>query len=128
MDAVIQNKVSLLAQAVRVSPDKANQILTEIRNRLWEIQALREWVTFKSRGESMVGKTICITGTLTTGTRPQIEQMVKDAGGQVSSSVSSRTTHLVTNDTKSGSSKNTSAARLGIPIISEQDLLQMLGK
>ena len=35
-------------------------------------------------------------------------------------------TYLVTNDTKSGSSKNVKAASLGIPVITEEQFLKLL--
>ena len=41
-------------------------------------------------------------------------------------SVTSKTNYLVNNDTASGSSKNKKAKELGIPIISEEELLKLL--
>jgi DNA ligase (NAD+) len=125
LDAVDSNNPSLLAKAVRVSSDKAQSIIQEINDRRAEVDALRTKVQFKQAGTTLVGRVICITGTLNSAPRPKIEQMIKDAGGQVSSSCTSRTTHLVTNDPNSGSSKNNTARKLGIPIISEQQLLSM---
>ena len=44
----------------------------------------------------------------------------------MTSSVSSKTHYLVNNDINSTSSKNATAKSLGIPIITEEDLLNML--
>ena len=43
-------------------------------------------------------------------------------------SVSSKTDYLINNDTTSNSSKNQKAKELGIPIISEEDFINMTGK
>ena len=46
--------------------------------------------------------------------------------GSGKSSVTKDLSYLVTNDTTSGSSKNQKAAKLGIPVISEKDFLELL--
>lgn len=43
-------------------------------------------------------------------------------------SVSSKTDYLINNDTTSNSSKNQKAKELGIPIISEEDFINITGK
>jgi DNA ligase (NAD+) len=48
------------------------------------------------------------------------------AGYEVKSSVAKGLTYLVTNDPKSGSSKNTKARQLGIKIITEKEFLALL--
>ena len=72
------------------------------------------------------GKSFCFTGELTTMKRADAEQLVKKNGGSVKSSVTKDLSYLVTNDTTSGSSKNQKAAKLGIPVISEKDFLELL--
>ena len=52
--------------------------------------------------------------------------MVKKLGGTCKSSVTKDLSYLVTNDTSSGSSKNVKAAKLGIPIINEEEFLAMV--
>lgn len=42
----------------------------------------------------------------------------------MSGSVSGKTDYLINNDTGSGSSKNRAAARLGIPVISEEEFIE----
>lgn len=126
LDTILSGQSHKLAEAIRVSPEKAKSIGKEIKSRIIEIEKLRSQITYRETTTTMVGKVICITGTLTSGPRPKIEQMIRDAGGQVVSSCSSRTSYLVTNDPNSGSSKNRDAHRHKVPIISEDQLLTML--
>ena len=78
-----------------------------------------------SEGE-LSGKSFCFTGELRTLKRADAETMVKKLGGTCKSSVTKDLSYLVTNDTTSGSSKNVKAAKLGIPIINEEEFLAMV--
>lgn len=69
-----------------------------------------------------------ITGKLTKYTnRAALESVILHNGGILQSSVSTNTNYLINNDINSKSSKNNKAKELGIPIISEQDFINMLG-
>jgi DNA ligase (NAD+) len=72
------------------------------------------------------GKTIVLTGTLQNLTRPQATQRIIAAGGTVAGSVSRRT-HYVVAGADAGS-KLDRANELGIPVISEADLADLLGR
>ena len=72
------------------------------------------------------GFSFCFTGELKTMKRNQAEENVKALGGSVKSTVVKDLTYLVTNDTESGSSKNTKALELGIKIINEANFLALL--
>lgn len=77
--------------------------------------------------EGLSGKTFVITGSLEHfSNRSECKERIENAGGKVSGSVSKNTTYLVNNDITSSSSKNKKAKELGIPIITEQQLLEML--
>ena len=80
----------------------------------------------KKESGALSGKSFCFTGELVTMKRADAENLVKNAGGSCKSSVTKDLSYLVTNDTTSGSSKNVKAAKLGIPIISEKEFLQMI--
>lgn len=73
---------------------------------------------------SLAGCTYVITGTLSVMSRDQAAERLRARGAKVSSSVSSKTTGLIAGE-KAGS-KLQKAEKLGLPILSEEDLLQLL--
>lgn len=77
-------------------------------------------------GGHLAGKSFCFTGELVTMKRADAEQLVKKNGGGIKSSVTKDLSYLVTNDTTSGSSKNVKAAKLGIPVITEEEFLKLI--
>jgi DNA ligase (NAD+) len=75
--------------------------------------------------KTLDGITVCITGKLVQyKNRKLFQDDIEAAGGKVASSVTSKTNFLITNDTTSGSSKNVTAQKLGVEIISEQDFIK----
>lgn len=74
------------------------------------------------------GKSFCFTGELNSMKRTDAQNLVKENGGSVKTSVVKGLSYLVTNDSSSGSSKNLKAAQLGIPIINEKEFLKLLNK
>ena len=74
--------------------------------------------------ETLAGKTFVITGTLPTMGRTEATELIEKNGGKVSGSVSKKTDYLLAGE--NGGSKYTKAQALGIPVISEEDLLRML--
>ena len=68
--------------------------------------------------------TIVITGALKNFTRQQIEQLVKDHGGKIASSVSKKTALLVAGE--NAGSKLEKAQKLDIEIITEDQLQQRI--
>ncbi len=74
------------------------------------------------------GKTFVITGSLNTfANRGECKDRIEALGGHVASAVSANTDYLVNNDIMSTSSKNKKAKSLGIPIITEDELVEMMG-
>ena len=74
--------------------------------------------------QSLEGITVVITGKLHNfKNRGQLEDLVRSRGGKVSSSVSKTTTYLINNDNTSTSSKNMSAKKLNVPVITEEEFL-----
>lgn len=75
---------------------------------------------------NLEGKVFCITGKLRHfKNRTELQADIENKGGKVVSSMSSKVTHLINNDNTSTSSKNLAAQRAGIPIITEEEYLQM---
>ena len=59
--------------------------------------------------------------------RNEVKAVIEARGGKVTGSVTSKTAYLINNDKMSTSSKNKKAQDLGIPIISEEEFIEMLG-
>ena len=74
--------------------------------------------------ENGAGLTFVLTGTLPTMSRDEASALIKAAGGKVSGSVSARTSYVVAGD--AAGSKLTKAQQLGIKILSEDDLVNMI--
>lgn len=80
-------------------------------------------------GEAAIlqGKTFVITGSLQHfENRKQLEELIDKHGGKNAGSVSAKTAYLINNDNTSSSSKNKKARELGIPIITEEEFIEML--
>ena len=81
-----------------------------------------------SSNASLDGKSFCITGSLTHyANRDALVKAIDDNGGKYVSSVSKKTDYLINNDKTSTSGKNKKAIDLNIPIISEEDFINMIG-
>lgn len=77
--------------------------------------------------KALAGKTFVITGSLNHfQNRDAAKEEIEVLGGKVAGSVSAKTTYLVNNDVNSTSGKNKKAKELGIPIISEEQLIAMM--
>ena len=72
------------------------------------------------------GKTFVITGSVEHfANRSQAKEFIEARGGKVTGSVTKKTDYLINNDKTSTSSKNKKAQELGIPILSEEDFLEL---
>lgn len=60
--------------------------------------------------------------------RGAVKELIESKGGKVTGSVTSKTNYLINNDVQSASSKNKKAKELGVPIISEEEFLEMIGQ
>ena len=75
---------------------------------------------------ALSGKTFVITGSLNHfENRRALTARIEELGGHVASSVSAKTDYLINNDSKSASAKNKAAAKLNIPVITEEEFLEM---
>ena len=75
--------------------------------------------------EAIAGKTFVLTGALPTLKRDQAQAMIEAAGGKVSGSVSKKTDYVVAGE--AAGSKLEKAQALGVAILTEEELLALLG-
>ena len=80
----------------------------------------------QKRGNIFEGMTFVLTGTLPTMKRDEASRFIEENGGKVSSSVSAKTSMVLAGE--DAGSKLTKAQSLGVRIISEEELLAMLGR
>ena len=94
------------------------------------VQRLKEYgvnmniIEAQDGDERFDGKTFVITGTLPTLSRKAASELIEKHGGKVSGSVSKKTDYLLAGE--NAGSKLTKAQNLGINVISEETLLEMV--
>lgn len=90
---------------------------------LSELRLVKEEV---SGEQDLKGKVFVVTGSLNHfANRNELKKQIEKRGGKVTGSVTGKTDYLINNDTASSSSKNKKARELGIPVISEEDFLNL---
>ncbi len=115
-DVMAQDYVDYFADAKK--QEQLDHILKEVR--LEHAESTAEAV--------FEGKTFVITGSvLQFKNRNELKAFIEERGGKVAGSVSKNTDYLINNDNMSSSSKNKTAKELGIPIITEDEFLEMVG-
>ena len=87
---------------------------------------LTEAQTLVPENLPLSGKTFVLTGTLPTLKRDEAARMIEAQGGKVTGSVSKKTNYVVAGD--EAGSKLTKAQELGVEILSESDLLELLNQ
>lgn len=76
-------------------------------------------------GTKFKGLTFVVTGKVNKfKNRDELKAYIKNQGGKVTNSISEKTNYLVSNES-SNSSKSVNAKKLGVPVITEEDLLNM---
>lgn len=93
--------------------------IINLTNSLWE-----DPNGVKPVATEITGKVFCITGSLHQfKNRDELKSALEARGAKVVTSVSKNTNYLINNDINSTSSKNVSAKKLNIPIITEDDVI-----
>lgn len=81
-------------------------------------------IYLKKAVDKLAGKVFVITGTMQNNSRDSIKQLIKDNGGRVSSSISTKTDFLIAGDNPG--SKFKKAKELGVKVINENTFLDMV--
>ena len=102
--------------------------MAALKNLLDEIQLEVPEKVAVDMDNPVAGKTFVITGSVNHfENRNQVKDLIESLGGKVTGSVTAKTDYLINNDNMSTSSKNKKAKELGIPIITEEEFIQMTG-
>ena len=126
------------AEYFRYLPGVGDSLISSLntywKNHYSDILRLSNEFTFETQKlvldeipKTLQGKTFVVTGSVNHyKNRDELKADIVAHGGTVVGSVSSKTSYLINNDINSTSSKNQKAKSLNIPIISEEDFLQMI--
>lgn len=108
------------ASVVRWFSDaQSRDLITRLRSAGVNFDSLEQ-----TADERLAGKTFVLTGALSLFTREEATEKIEALGGKVSGSVSKKTTFVIAGE--NAGSKLKKANELGIPVLSEEDFLQML--
>lgn len=131
LDALMQADIETLTQVRDIGAITAESIVSWFANEQSQhmISKLRAaGVNFESTAaqgdDRFAGVTFVLTGALSLFTREEATEKIEACGGRVSGSVSKKTTYLVAGE--NAGSKLKKANDLGIPVLSEQEFLEML--
>lgn len=135
LDAIMNSTVEELVEIEGIGEIIAESFVAyfENDNNLRRIGELRKEISFEQEqteeGEQIFdGKNFVITGSVSHfANRDEVKALIESKGGKVTGSVTSKTNYLINNDVASNSSKNKKAKELGVPIISEEEFIAMLG-
>ncbi len=130
IEALIQADEAELSAINGIGPVVAHSVATWFadKNHAKMLERLLKEVILEKntgpRAGKLSGMTFVLTGTLPTLERLQAEEMIRAAGGSVSSSVSKNTSYVLAGE--SAGSKLEKAQKLGVPIIGEEEFKKML--
>tara|TARA_R110000850_G_scaffold277133_1_gene423329 strand:- start:106425 stop:108467 length:2043 start_codon:yes stop_codon:yes gene_type:complete len=133
IQAIMNADEDALMAVPDVGPVVAHSVLeffAEAHNRdivhLLEQAGVQAKVESEPNRQLLAGKTFVLTGTLPSLTRDEATRMIMAAGGKVSGSVSRKTAYVVAGD--EAGSKLTKAQELGVAVLDEQGLRELLAQ
>ena len=137
-DTFIDEMTTKGAEYFRYLPGVGDTLISSLntywKNHYSDILQLANEFTFETPNlvldeipKTLQGKTFVVTGSVYHyKNRDELKADIVAHGGTVAGSVNSKTSYLINNDINSTSSKNQKAKSLNIPIISEEEFLQMI--
>jgi DNA ligase (NAD+) len=135
VDRLLEATQEDLTEVEGFGPDRAEAVVdwfADEENRTLVAELKKERLRFKLEDDEkpvegpLTGRTYVITGTLESFTRDEAAAQLEERGAKVGNSVSSKTTGLIVGE-EPGKSKLTKAEKSGVPLLTEADLLQLLG-
>ena len=131
LDALMNASEEQLLQIPEIGPATAREVVEFFRreeNRKVIQKMLDAGVTpfaeRQKRSDAFAGWTFVFTGALRHFTREQAEALVRELGGKASGGVSRQTSYVVVGE--SPGSKYQKALQLGVPVLTEEQFLQMV--
>ena len=129
VDALLAATPEQLAETPKIGPVNAALIHSQLEDVRPLIEELRPYLRFEEEGPPpgegpLAGTTFVLTGTLPDLTREEATERIVRAGGKVTGSVSKKTGYVVAG--ASPGSKLEKAERLGVTVLDEAGLLELL--
>jgi DNA ligase (NAD+) len=114
-----------IAKSIREYFDDEKHIQEIEKLRSQGLQFVAEEKELKLQSESLSGKSFIISGVFDKFSRDELKDIIEQNGGKILSSISPKLNYLVAGDNM-GPAKLEKAQKLNIPIISDEELLNML--
>ena len=136
VDALMNATQEALIEAEGIGPERAEAIAEWFRdddNRALVAELRDLGLRFEVGDEEkpvsgpLTGNAYVITGTLENFTRSEAQAALERLGAKVSDFVSSKTTGVIVGE-EPGKSKLTKAEKAGVPLLTEADLVELLGR
>jgi len=131
MQALMSASAEELMAVSEIGPRVAESItfffsLPANKARLLKLEALGLSPHHEKRatGDRLKGMTLVVTGTLSRFSRDEIHELIEREGGKPGSSVSGKTSYVVAGE--AAGSKLEKAQKLGVPVLSEQEFLELI--
>ena len=102
---------------------KNQEIVSRLRQAGLQMEA--EGGEWKAESDKLAGKTIVISGTFNQHSRDEYKDIIEANGGKNSGSVSKKTSFILAGENM-GPEKRKKAESLGVPLVSEEEFLDML--
>ena len=132
IDKLMNATTEELLEVAEVGPKVAESItfyfsVPANRARIEKMQrlGLRPQFVAAATGSALAGKTVVVTGTLNRFSRDEIHRLIEREGGKPAGSVSARTSYVVAGE--AAGTKLEKAKSLGVPVLSEDEFLAMIG-
>ena len=132
IDALMDARIEDLVGIHEVGPKVAEAITSYFsipanRERIEKMKRLGVAPSFvpTATGDRLAGTSVVVTGTLSRFSRDDIHKLIEKEGGKPAGSVSSKTSYLVAGE--AAGSKLEKARTLGVPVLTEDEFLTMLG-